>query len=155
MLQNSRGVFFLRSPKRRRQLRHRRTRLGDPKTDKQLDFQQCHFSKKISFSRLLYICKVPSCPRGLPALCVCVAAACGASATSKKTHTWIFGTCILWILWYFVILSYLEAPWDPRNTQEAPRKHPGSTQEAPRRHPGGQGHLGDRMCVFICACAQK
>ena len=30
MFQKSRGVFFLRSPKRRRQLRHRRTGLGDP-----------------------------------------------------------------------------------------------------------------------------
>ena len=27
------GVFFLRSPKRRRQLGHRRTGLGDPETD--------------------------------------------------------------------------------------------------------------------------
>ena len=52
-----------------------------------------------------------------------------------------------------------EERWHP-GTQEAPRRHPGGTQvdpggtqEAPRRHPGGQGHLGDRMCVFICACA--
>jgi len=49
--------------------------------------------------------------------------ACGASATSEKTRPWIFGTCILLILWYFVILSDLEAPWY--------RKHPGDTQEAP------------------------
>jgi hypothetical protein len=34
MLQNSRVCFFLRSPKRRRQLRHRRTGLGDPETGK-------------------------------------------------------------------------------------------------------------------------
>ena len=32
MLQNSRGAFFLRSPKRRRQLRHRRTGLGGHET---------------------------------------------------------------------------------------------------------------------------
>ena len=34
MLKKSRGVFFLRSPKRRRQLGHRRTLLGDPETSK-------------------------------------------------------------------------------------------------------------------------
>ena len=33
-VQKSRGVFFLKSPKRRRQLGHRRTLLGDPETSK-------------------------------------------------------------------------------------------------------------------------
>jgi hypothetical protein len=36
--------------------------------------------------------------QGLPAGCVCVAAACGASATSEKTRPWNFGAYILWIL---------------------------------------------------------
>ena len=40
--------------------------------------------------------------QGLPAGCVCVVAACGASATSEKTRPWIFGACILWILSIFV-----------------------------------------------------
>ncbi len=80
------------------------------------------------FSRCLYICKVASCPRDLPAGCVCVRAACGAYLSSEKTRPWIFGTCILLVLCYFVILSYLEAPWDPGGTQEAPRRHPGGTQ---------------------------
>ena len=40
--------------------------------------------------------------RAPQALCVCVAAACGASATSKKTHPWNFGACILWMLSIFV-----------------------------------------------------
>ena len=37
-LQSSRGVSFLRSPKRRRQLRHRRTGLGDHETGKPGNF---------------------------------------------------------------------------------------------------------------------
>ena len=37
-----------------------------------------------------------------PALCVCVAAACGASATSEKTRPWNSGVCILCILSIFV-----------------------------------------------------
>ena len=35
------------------------------------------------------------------AICGSVAAACGASAPSKKTRPWIFGVCILWILSFF------------------------------------------------------
>ena len=38
MLPKSRGVFFLRSPKRRRQPPHRRTLLGDPETGKKGKF---------------------------------------------------------------------------------------------------------------------
>ena len=50
MLKKSRGVFFLRSPKRRRQLRHRRTGLGDPETDK-----QCQFQIHMNLIYLLYL----------------------------------------------------------------------------------------------------
>jgi len=39
---------------------------------------------------------------GLPALCVCVAAASGASATSEETHHCIVGACILWNLSIFI-----------------------------------------------------
>jgi len=46
--------------------------------------------------------------RAPQALCGCVAAACGASATSTNTHTWIFGICILWILSFLTILGPLE-----------------------------------------------
>jgi len=38
---------------------------------------------------------------GLPALCVCVAAACGASATSEKARLWIFLVCSLWMMSFF------------------------------------------------------
>jgi len=38
MLQKSRGVFFLRSPKRCRQLGHRRTGLGDLKPVRKINF---------------------------------------------------------------------------------------------------------------------
>ena len=51
MLQNSRGEFFLRSPKRRRQLRHRRTGLGDHKTDKQIK-QNANMFEKCQTRRL-------------------------------------------------------------------------------------------------------
>ena len=44
MNQKSRGVFFLRSPKRRRQLRHRRTLLGDPETGKKVFFNDFRVS---------------------------------------------------------------------------------------------------------------
>ena len=37
-----------------------------------------------------------------PALCVCVRAACGVSATSEKNTPWHFGACILWMLSMFV-----------------------------------------------------
>ena len=40
--------------------------------------------------------------QSLPAGSVCVAAACGASATSEKTRPWISGACILCILSIFV-----------------------------------------------------
>ena len=46
-----------------------------------------------------------------------------------------------------MILSYLEAPSDPRNTQEAPRKHPGGTQEA--------RDILETECVFSYAPAHK
>ena len=39
MLQKSRGVFCLRSPKGHSQLRHRRTGLRDPETEKQCQYQ--------------------------------------------------------------------------------------------------------------------
>ena len=45
MLQKSRGVFFVRSPKRRRQLRHRRTGLGDPEIVKKLQIHKIHTPK--------------------------------------------------------------------------------------------------------------
>ena len=41
--------------------------------------------------------------QSLPALCVCVAAACGASAPSEKTRPWSFGVCILRILSFLTI----------------------------------------------------
>ena len=47
----SRGVFFLRSPKRRRQLRHRRTGLGDPKTGKNV--KQIEKTKVLDFRMAL------------------------------------------------------------------------------------------------------
>ena len=46
--------------------------------------------------------------QGLPALCVCVRAACGALATSKKNTPLHLGTCILWMLWF---LSDFKVPW--------------------------------------------
>ena len=39
MLPKNRFAFFLREPKRRRQLRHSRKGLGGPETDKQCQFQ--------------------------------------------------------------------------------------------------------------------
>jgi len=47
----------------------------------------------------------------------------------------------------------VEEPWRRNDGGGIMRRNDGT--QAPRRHPGGQGHLGDRMCVFICACAQK
>ena len=44
---------------------------------------------------------------------------------------------------------------ETQNNLKAPRMHPGRTQEAPKTHPGGQGHLGCKIWVCICACAQK
>ena len=49
------------------------------------------------FLKFAFVCRF----QGPPALCVCVAAACGASAPSEKTLPWIFGVCILWILSFF------------------------------------------------------
>ena len=45
MLQNSRGMFFLREPKRRMQLRHRRKGLLDPEAGNKINFQKCKLFK--------------------------------------------------------------------------------------------------------------
>ena len=45
MLQKSRGVFFLREPKRRRQLRHRRKGLGGPEIVKNDKIHKIHAPK--------------------------------------------------------------------------------------------------------------
>ena len=47
-----------------------------------------------------------------------VVAACGASATSEKTHPWIFGACILWILSIFVDFIEIGHPL-PRNVSNS------------------------------------
>ena len=69
-------------------------------------------------------------------------------------------TCMYVLSWlqnnaFWAILRHL-------GVQKAPGRLPGNIQEARRRteepstrHPGGQGHLGDRMCVFTCTCTQK
>ena len=45
MLQNSRGVFFVRKPKRRRQLRHSRKGLGGPEIVKNDKIRKIHTPK--------------------------------------------------------------------------------------------------------------
>ena len=72
-------------------------------------FQFLHFEKSIFLKHVehvgyifLEICVFHRF-QSLPALCVCVAAACGASATSEKTRPWNFGVCILRILSFLTI----------------------------------------------------
>ena len=69
-----------------------------------LEHVSCVFCRFLSISAKCYwlfmICSDLNCFcrfEGLPAGCVCVVAACGASATSDKTRPWNFGACILWI----------------------------------------------------------
>ena len=52
MLQKSRVVFFLREPKRRRQLRHRRTGLGDFETGEKHKFLGIYSRHFIHFSKI-------------------------------------------------------------------------------------------------------
>ena len=73
---------------------------------------------------------------GLPALCVCVAAACGASATSEKTHPGILehvscGCCRLFV----DLLSILGSPkWYRHMTPTTTTTRDGPTTATPSSH---------------------
>ena len=66
-------------------------RFGDLRKNTPLEFWSMYLADFVIFNDF----------RAPQALCGCVAAACGASAPSKKTRPWIFGVCILWILSFF------------------------------------------------------
>ena len=95
-VQKSRGVFFLRSPKRRRQLRHSRKGLVCVHVYIYI-YMHIHILQYIYI--YIYIERERERERDIheyiPALCGCVAAACGASAVSKKWRPWICWTRVL------------------------------------------------------------
>jgi len=61
-----------------------------------LTFRKVNIFDNVEHLHLFLFC----CFQGLPAGCVCVRAACGASATSEKKTPLDFGTCVLWMLWF-------------------------------------------------------
>jgi len=85
--------------------------------------------------------------RGPLALCVCVAAACGASATSEKTLPWIFGTCIV----DFVDFLSISGPSQPCASVS---QLPAALRRPQRKHaPGFWEHVSCEFCHLLSISA--